>query len=144
MNDFLTSSEIAMIQNDYAQLLESPEACKITIEYYVAMSATELSPTPVTVADVRVIQHHIKPRDLKGMKSQIIEVGDCAFYFHSDQNLEEPISGQVPAPNTLKFIDAAGERWSPVTLDAGDAKRFMTFEIASLQVGQVVFCKLEK
>lgn len=144
MHDFLTPDEIRVIQNDYARLLQSPEACKITIQYYVAISETELNPTPVTVPDVQAIQQHIKPRDLKAMKSEIIEVGDCIFYFKTDQNLSEPLAGQVPAANTLKFIDAAGEIWSPVTLDAGEAKRFMTFQIASLQLGQMVFCKLEK
>jgi len=148
MRSFLSSSEITLIKNDWAILLNSPEATTITFEYSIGSGQDEDSAFETSDYDSistqsftgKAIQHIVKPRDEDLLKWGIIEVGDAIFYTSTDYDLSP--SGIIQG--SLDIIDCNGTTYKPVPRKEKNFYDYLITRLGSGQLAQVVPCKIKK
>jgi hypothetical protein len=152
---FLTSQEITLLQADYDELLDSPEASSITIEYYAfePLEADDIDDVygtndrgrrPVISVSICGIHQIVTDRNLALLSFGIFEVGDSIFYIRRDIDLQEAQDGFVAVPESVIFIDPGGVRWEPDLQNLGAAQDLLKARIGGIQICQAVPCHLEK
>lgn len=153
---FLTPAEIVLAQRDYEDLINSPEATKVTLSFRVALTNhqgnddvygvtnEQLSTTRETAEDVPCLQHILKLRDIQNMPALSIEEGWCVFYFSADLDLEEPLPGKVPIAKSLTIIDPSGVEWEPHLHNNANVSLHLIFRLGDQAVGQPILCHPKK
>jgi len=102
------------------------------------------NPDPVTVPNVRCLQKILSARDVKSLATQLMEVGDCIFYFSTNQNLKEPQLNQPVIDGSMVFIDPSGIRWVQKAPEKTELYHSLILRLGATQLGQPIPCKLEK
>lgn len=97
-----------------------------------------------TVENIPCIIQLVHERNLKILSFGVVEVGDALLYLEDTLNMDEPVTGKKPVPETLYFIDPQGNEWVPVPKDAGPLSRFLAMELGNQAIVQVVPCNLKK
>jgi hypothetical protein len=156
MFPFVSSYEMALIQNDYSSMLEG-EGSDVTITYLIPVVPTAVpDPDPVYKYDRRIVSDQkptltarcfiqvVHERNLKILGFGLVHVGDAIFYFLDDFNLLEPIAGKPCQANSLYITDPYGGDWVPILGDVGPLKRYLSMVLGGLAVAQVVPCALKK
>ncbi len=156
MFPFLSSAELALVQNDFVQMVNG-EGSLITINY-----RTVLSPggqpviDPVYKNDLRVQNSIEQTTTAKGMMQivharnlvilgfGIVQEGDAIFYFLDNLNLLEPITGKPALESTVYFIDPFGGKWNPILNDVGPLQRYLAMSLNNKAISKVVPCVLRK
>lgn len=152
----LMPAEINQIKRDYSDVLKSPEATTVTLKWLslAATASQEVDPiygTPLGDINpqeqslgVRVLQHILKPNDLKTYPFAHAEVGWCVFFFPSSLNLDEPKEDLPAVNNTLYIVDPDGSKWEPHLHEEGPKSHHLIFRLGEEQVGQYVLCHPKK
>ena len=142
---FLRPHEANLILRDYKELLASPEALVLTINYktpvtpvfdpvyqvYTAASWTNSTLTP------RAIQQIVKPTHNEVLKWGILEAGDCMFYLLNSVDLS------VINYDSCEIV-AGGVTWIPVPVERKEFYNYLLHRLGSTQVGQVIPAKLKQ
>ena len=147
MSGFLTSSEIALIDNDLATLVESPEANFVCVSYTGLASVTEGAykvevPGERYEFELKCIQKVITEPEIKDKSFMLLELGDCLFYIHGAFDIGEPLPGKPAQKDSLIFVEGGGVPWRPSIQKSSDPKLRYTMRIGKLEYATIIAAEI--
>lgn len=143
VSGFLTASEISLIDNDLATLVESPEANFVCVSYTGLVAKTGGAykvevPGERYEFELKCIQKVITEPEIKDRSFVLLEIGDCLFYIHGAFDIGEPLPGKPAQKDSLVFTDGGGVAWRPSIQKSSDPKLRYTMRIGKTNYATII------
>lgn len=150
---FTNARELAWIRGDFEAMVASSESHTFTFKYVT--NVLKASNDPVYGHAVGGINEEVEVEKkgfiiiFKKNKSEefgieFIEAGDTVMFFYETMDLNELEPGKPAEENTLRIVDAAGNRWVPNIRKSKGLERAYSHLLGEQTLATVIVCsKLE-